>query len=259
MNFTWVAEDYFQNSQFQYEHAQYAISRYDFTGNESVLDVGCGDGKITAELADRLKEGAVVGVDSSEAMIKFASAEFAKNRPNLNFNVCSAEKINYLNKFDVVFSFACLHWVKDQMAFLIGAKKALKDNGKIIITLYPKHPYIWEAIDETVNAPTWQEYFNKYENPHINYSKSIYQKLASKAGLVLEYLEEEVPIAYFKCKADMETFLRSWLPHTDQIHPQLREKFLSNIGSTFLKKVGTKNEKLIEMPFRRLDIVLAKK
>lgn len=259
MNFTWNAEDYFHNSTFQYEHAQQALSRYNFTGIESVLDVGCGDGKITAEIADNLKNGFVLGVDSSESMIRFANEEFARTRNNLKFNVCFAEKLPYLNQFDLIISFACLHWVKDQAAFLLGAKNAIKENGKIVITLYPKHPYIWESIDETTNSPIWNGFFQGYENPHISYNEDIYKKLATNANLNIEHLEEQIPIAYFDSKNEMEAFLRSWLPHTDQVHPQLRNKFITDIGNTFMKKSSSINENRIGMPFRRLDVILSKK
>lgn len=259
MNFTWIAEDYLQNSQFQYEHAQLAISRYRFIGNESVLDVGCGDGRITSELASKLKYGSVVGIDSSPSMIKFASKVSSGDKYNLSFLVGNAENINYHEKFDVVVSFACLHWVQDQLRFLTGAKNALKKNGTIIITLYPKHPFIWEAIEETANNPFWRKYFYGYENPHICYDVRRYEELSLEAGLSIKHLKEQEPVAYFKSKGDMGAFLRSWLPHTNQIETKLREEFLNDIAELFFKKANIKNQKLIGMPFRRLDAVLIKK
>lgn len=258
MNFAWNAQDYFNNSTFQYDHAKQALSRYHFSGNESVLDVGCGDGKITAEIADTLKNGFVLGVDNSESMIKFANTEFAKNRTNLTFDVCPAEKLNYLEKFDLLTSFACLHWVKDQLAFLLGAKNAIKSDGRIILTLYPKHHDIWQSIDETANSTVWREFFHGYENPHICYNKEIYEKLSTEAGLKIKHLEEHIPVAYFNSKNEMESFLKSWLPHTDQVHPQLRDKFITDIGNTFMKKSNTNNKNQIGMPFRRLDVILTK-
>ncbi len=172
MNFTWVAENYSQNSQFQYEHARQALSRFQFKGNETVLDVGCGDGKITADIATKVISGHVLGIDSSASMIKFASSEFHKLK-NLQFSVCRAEDIPYEDDFDIIVSFACLHWVKDQLSFLVNAKKALKIGGAIHITLYPKHPDIWGSIDKTIKDASWHEYFINYKNPHISYDLSI--------------------------------------------------------------------------------------
>lgn len=260
MNFTWVAEDYFQNSQFQYDHAQHALSQFQFLGDETVLDVGCGDGKITAEIANKVPNGYVVGIDSSDHMIKFANSEFGSKIDNLKFLVDRAESFSYTDKFDLIVSFACLHWVKDQISFLNAANNALKSNGKIILTLYPKHQYIWDSIEETISLPVWKEYFVGYKNPHISYDIDIYRNLCKQANLNIQYLKEEVPIAYFRTVESMEDFLKSWLPHTDQVHPYLRDKFISNISKIFLKKISyNEGDTLIGMPFRRLDATLSKR
>lgn len=259
MKFSWIAEDYFQNSQFQYDHAKLILSRYGFKGNESVLDVGCGDGKITSEIAKKLPHGHIIGLDSSEHMVNFAKTEFENKCQNLSFILGNAVSIPFENEFDLVVSFACLHWVKDQISFLISSRNALKKNGKIILTLYPKHNLIWDSIEEATLLPKWREYFINYENPHISYDTNIYQELCKKANLKIDYLEEQEPIAYFKSIELTEAFLHSWLPHTDQIHPHLRNKFISDIINIFLKKIYYKNSNnLIGVPFRRLDAILTK-
>lgn len=259
MNFTWVAEDYCQNSQFQYEHAHHALERYSFNGHETVLDVGCGDGKITAEIAKKVLSGSVLGIDSSTHMIHFAQSVFGTKQANLTFDRCRAEEIVYQKQFDLITSFACLHWVKDQIKFLVGAKNSLKDTGKILITLYPKYPDIWDSIEETVKNPVWADFFVGYENPHVSYTTKIYRDLCEQAGLSISFLEEFMPVAYFKTKEEMEAFLKSWLPHTDQVHPHLRSKFISSIGDNFITKALKASNGLLGMPFRRIDAILTKK
>ncbi|SRR5579883_2204006 len=258
MQFTWVAEDYYQNSQFQFDHAEAALSKYHFSGNEHVLDVGCGDGKITAIISTLVPNGKVIGIDSSQQMIDFAREEFGNKYKNLFFSVCRAENISFENSFDLIVSFACLHWVEDQLAFLLGAKRALKTNGKIIITLYPKHPAIWESIEETTLHPSWSRYFEGYSNPHISYNLELYRSLVKQSGLTIISLEEQIPIANFPTRKDAEAFLRSWLPHADQIHPHLRDKFISDIISRFIEKIEISPNGIIGMPFRRLDAILGK-
>lgn len=259
MNFTWNAEDYFQNSQFQYKHAKDALSKYKFNGDEFVLDVGCGDGKITSEIANKIKFGYVTGIDSSKHMIKFADSEFGLRHKNINFSVYSAESIPYKNEFDLIVSFACLHWVENQLAFLISAKNALKKNGKIILNLYPKHPAIWGAIEEATLLSKWKEYFIGYKNPHVSYNIDIYKSLCQKANISIECIEEKEPIAYFKTMKSAGSFLKSWLPHTDQVHPHFRDKFINDIITLFLKRIPKeKNSGIIGVPFRRLDAILLK-
>ena len=68
----WDGSLYSQNSDFQFSRALKLISDHTFTGDESVLDVGCGDGKISVELAKRVPRGKVLGTDFSADMISHA-------------------------------------------------------------------------------------------------------------------------------------------------------------------------------------------
>lgn len=66
----WNAEDYRQNSAAQQQWAKELIAKLNLTGEETVLDVGCG--RVTAEMAGHVPQGKVVGVDNSEAMMDCA-------------------------------------------------------------------------------------------------------------------------------------------------------------------------------------------
>ena len=68
----WNARDYHENSSMQRRLALELIDRLTLKGDEHALDIGCGDGKVTAELARRVPLGLVVGIDSSEEMVRFA-------------------------------------------------------------------------------------------------------------------------------------------------------------------------------------------
>ena len=76
--YTWDALDYEKSSSVQQMWARELIAKLDLKGDERVLDIGCGDGKITAEIAAKLKNGTVVGIDSSYEMIQLAQARHAK-------------------------------------------------------------------------------------------------------------------------------------------------------------------------------------
>jgi trans-aconitate 2-methyltransferase len=75
-NYAWDAKDYAKNSQNQYQWAKELIPKIKLTGNETLLDIGCGDGKITAELAKCIPNGLAVGIDSSAQMIKLSQNTF---------------------------------------------------------------------------------------------------------------------------------------------------------------------------------------
>ena len=113
-SFTWNAADYHTSSPAQYLWAQELIAKLGLSGNERVLDIGCGDGKVTAEISRHLPGGNVTGVDNSPEMIRFACDHFPWTEyRNLSFVSMDARGLSYLEEFDVVFSNAALHWITD--------------------------------------------------------------------------------------------------------------------------------------------------
>lgn len=98
-------------------------------GNEQILDLGCGDGSLTEQLAQLVPNGSVLGIDASNGMITTAQNRV---KPNLMFMKMDINMIDFQNKFDVIFSNATLHWIKDHKRLLENAFIALKDGGIIL-------------------------------------------------------------------------------------------------------------------------------
>jgi trans-aconitate methyltransferase len=91
---------------------------------ERVLDLGCGDGQLTAQI---VAAGAdVVGLDASAEMLAGARAR------GLDVQLGNAEALPFNCEFDAVFSNAALHWVRDQDAMLAGVHRALKPGGRFV-------------------------------------------------------------------------------------------------------------------------------
>ena len=138
----WVAETYHTHSQIQYRLARDLLQRYfssigSFSGNEKILDLGCGDGKVTKEIADQVTSGSVLGIDYSPSMIDFARSTYpAKIYSNLEFEQRDAVSFVDDQKFDIVFSFCCLHWIENQGLVLRNIYQSLKPGG-IFLQLFP--------------------------------------------------------------------------------------------------------------------------
>src|ERR1700730_3809121 len=134
----WDAAEYSRRSGLQQAMAEEVLALLDLEGPERVLDVGCGDGKITAEIAARVPRGTVVGVDSSHDMIAFASSHFGPAvRPNLRFEVADARRLPFREEFDLVISFNALHWLPEQDAALRSIRSAMKSDGLAQLRLVP--------------------------------------------------------------------------------------------------------------------------
>jgi Trans-aconitate methyltransferase len=92
--------------------------------NERILDLGCGDGALTAELA---ATGAIVtGVDASPEQVAAAEAR------GLDARVADGCRLPFDGGFDAVFSNAALHWMNDHDAVLAGVRRALKPGGRFV-------------------------------------------------------------------------------------------------------------------------------
>jgi SAM-dependent methyltransferase len=91
---------------------------------ERILDLGCGDGALTAELAAR--GCVVVGVDASAAQVEGA------RRRGLDARVCDGARLDFDAKFDAVFSNAALHWMTDPDAVIAGVRRALRPGGRFV-------------------------------------------------------------------------------------------------------------------------------
>ena len=91
----WNAADYAANSAVQQTWARELIAQLNLRGDEHVLDVGCGDGKVTAEIARAVPRGSATGADASATMIEFARQTFPRGKvPNLQFQVMDAREIS---------------------------------------------------------------------------------------------------------------------------------------------------------------------
>jgi trans-aconitate methyltransferase len=121
-------KQYEKASAHQKEWGTKLIAELDLRGRERVLDLGCGDGALTAEIAEAVPAGEVVGIDASQGMI---DAALPKARANLRFLLMDINKLNFADQFDVVYSNATLHWVKDHRRLLENVHRALRAGGRI--------------------------------------------------------------------------------------------------------------------------------
>ena len=95
-DFKWDANDYEKNSKSQQLWAQELINKLNLKGDEEILDIGCGDGKITAEIASHLTSGNILGIDSSHEMIELAKKKYPDHiYKNVQFSVGDASNLSF--------------------------------------------------------------------------------------------------------------------------------------------------------------------
>jgi trans-aconitate 2-methyltransferase len=161
-------------------------------GSEKVLDIGCRDGKLGAEIARKLPEGFILGVDLSKAMITFARDHYSpENFPNFAFVQMDATNLSFNSEFDVVFSNATLHWIKDHKLILEGIWKSLKPGGTLLVQLggKGKAAEIFKIIDSMLENKKWSPYFRNFVFPFGYYEPGEYGEWLKNAGFLVKRLE----------------------------------------------------------------------
>ena len=154
----WDACDYARISGLQEAMAEEVLARLDLGAARRVLDVGCGNGRVTAEIAARIPHGHVVGVDASADMISFAASHYGPaNRPNLRFQVADARRLPFREEFDLVVSQNALHWVREQDQALRSIRSALTPDGVAQLRLVPagERKSLENVIEETRLSSRW--------------------------------------------------------------------------------------------------------
>jgi trans-aconitate methyltransferase len=106
------------------------LSTLGLNGNEHVMDAGAGTGRLTALLLDRLPNGRVVAVDRSVNMTKVA-AETLVGRTNVDVVTADLVHLPFVSAFDVVFSTATFHWVRDHDALFASLFGVLRSGGRL--------------------------------------------------------------------------------------------------------------------------------
>ena len=238
----WNARDYHKQSTLQETMAKEKLAHLVLAGHEQVLDVGCGDGKTTAQIAARTPAGAVLGIDPSRDMIAFASSHFGPPaHPNLRFEVGDARTLTYASQFDLVVSFFALHWDHEQETALRCIRKALKPEGRTHLQQVPKGPResLESVIDETRRTERWAKYFEGFRPPQAHFTLEEYRGLAERAGLRVVKLTMEDRTWDFGTRAGFFGFAHAtFVEWTKRLPEGERAAFITDALDRYVRVAG---------------------
>ncbi|MBN2031398.1 methyltransferase domain-containing protein [bacterium] len=236
--YQWHAEEYGTHSSAQIEWGRELIPKLKLQGDESVLDLGCGHGKISAEIARFVPHGTVLGIDSSQEMIDSAVRQYPQNDfPNLSFQRVDIQEMVFENQFDVVFSNAALHWIKDHLSVLYRVHQGMKQSGRLLFQMGGRGngDGILSVLNGMLASRKWKFYFEHFDFLYGFYGPDVYQKWLIQAGLIPERIELVLKDMKQKGASGLAGWIRTtWLPYTERIPEDLRETFISEIVDTYL-------------------------
>ena len=260
--YAWDAKDYAKNSQNQFQWAQELIPKLKLRGNESLLDIGCGDGKITAGIAKCLPDGKAIGIDNSAQMINLAQSNFHNQEyPNLSFQVMDARKIAFSQEFDLIFSNAALHWIVDQKPVLLGVQRSLKPQGRLVVQMAGKgnaQDIICILRDLLIESP-WKQFFEGFTFPYGFFSAEEYRAFLNEVGLKplrVELFPRDMKHAGAEGLAGW--IRTTWLPYTERLPTEKRNSFIKQIATRYLKNHPADADGVVQLGMMRLEIEACK-
>ncbi|KTD03804.1 methyltransferase [Legionella geestiana] len=229
----WNPEDYDIQSVMQYRTAMLMLDALTLSGNEKILDLGCGTGKITHQIAEsRVQGGRIHGIDINADMISFASANYSLD--NLSFECNDVLNIDHENEFDVAVSFWTMSWIplEDQRKAIENIIRSLKDDGHMFL-MYPLKHDAYLVVEEVVHRPDWADFFRDYPMPRTFISEDEYQCIVDEIPMEISIRKTELECRYIS-DDEMKQSINCWLGHVDILPTQaLKDKFLSDVVSAY--------------------------
>jgi len=127
----WDASAYDRVADPQEEWGREVLERLELRGDETVLDAGCGSGRVTRHLVERLPQGRVIGIDASPSMIEHARAALEKFGDRVELRVGDISTLELADPVDAVFSNATFHWILDHPRLFDRMFAALRPGGAL--------------------------------------------------------------------------------------------------------------------------------
>jgi trans-aconitate 2-methyltransferase len=250
----WNGNEYAKNSASQKASADDFLQEVQFQGIQTILDIGCGDGKITAAMARAIPQGSVVGVDISPSMIETAKNSFSASK-NLLFQVQDAAKLAFNEEFDLITSFTVMQWVLDQSLALQCFERALKPGGKLWILMPTDLPAAMkQALDKTISSEKWKGYFVQFAAPWRFYQPDEYRTLLTHAQLTPTRLDVVIQDQKFPSRALFHGFLKQWFPYLRPLPIDQKDAFLTDLLDHYMQIVPPDEQGRVSFIVDRLEV-----
>lgn len=258
MSHEFDGKKYEKASDHQKEWGAKLISELALKGNECVLDLGCGDGVNTALIAKALPNGEVIGIDASKGMIDTAKP---KEKANLRFILMDIDEIAFEDEFDVIYSNATLHWVKDHYRLLRNVLKALRDGGLLRFNFAADGncSHFFKVIRKAMEKEEFNRFFSDFSWPWYMPTIDEYTQLVNQSELKAAKVWGENADRYFP---DTETMIGwvdqpSLVPFLACVPESYKADFREYVVSEMIRETKQSDGKCFET-FRRMNLFAEK-
>jgi trans-aconitate methyltransferase len=254
MNLGFDGEKYRAASTHQKEWGAKLIAELKLKGTEEILDLGSGDGALTAQLAALVPHGRIVGIDLSQSMLDVARRH---SLSNLRFELLDISQLAFEGEFDVVFSNATLHWLRDHANVLHRVCHALKPMGVMRFNFAGDgncSTFI-RVVREVMAEADYADFFRGFDWPYYMPKVNDYRAVADRVGFRELKVWGEKADRFFP---DAEAMIRwldqpSLLPFLPRVPPTQREGFRAAVITQMMDETGREDGRHFEA-FRRIHV-----
>jgi trans-aconitate 2-methyltransferase len=266
----WDAETYHKVSDIQESWAIELLEKIKISESEIVMDAGCGTGRVTKIIANKVKRGKVYAVDLDENMIINAKKNL-KDLSNIVFVKSDLSDVKLPEKIDLVFSNAVIHWILDHKKLFTNFWDVLKPGGKLLIQCGGKGNLdtIPNALEKVRITQRFDHYFKNWKIPWNFASPADTIKILNEIGFkdVQANLEEKK--AKFRNLQEYILFMKtvvmkpylSYLSTTDNNNNKIKNLFIDEFLNELYNNNKNTNRKQnidLELNYVRLNITARK-
>jgi trans-aconitate methyltransferase len=229
-----------------------------FKDSHKILDIGCGDGKLTALFAVHLPNASVIGCDVSPKMIDYARKHYTSN--NLTFIEKSAENLDFETQFDTIISFNCLHWIQDQKRAFHQILQALKPGGKALLVATPASPNndFKTICRNVILSFRWLFSFLTFRSVHSFHTEQEYKELLTNAGFLIDKVKSKQVEMVFKDRDELDPFLKAILTPLQHLDPRDQPAFLEDFFQELSKQGRVAPDGSIHIFFDQIELFISK-
>lgn len=252
-----LVSNYVHNSELQRRWAMAFLAPHLklLKGNESILDIGCGDGKITADISKFIPQGKILGIDPSIPMLKWAQKQYSLlEYPNLSFQEGGFIQSNISNKFDMIICNCSLQHCSDQPRAFKNLANLLNPDGKLLIMTPAIDNQSWKNAIKTVRASSkWSHYWKNIVSRKFPTAEE-YSELLLKVQLQPSRIKKVYTADPF---VDRQEFLSFLLGTFQQPIPKNQvEEFYNEVIDEYLRQLpeAMQSNGSVEARFGRIEI-----
>ena len=223
----WDAHSYDSISTPQQQWGAAVVGRLELRGDETVLDAGCGSGRITQALIERLPRGRVIAVDESPSMIAAARERLG---PEADLRVGDLLELELEQPVDAILSTATFHWIADHERLFARLRAALAPGGRLLAQCGGEGniDILRGQANEVLAHEPYAQHFADWHAPWNYAGPQITRERLLAAGFEeAECWLQPAPRQPEDPRAFLSTIVLG--PHVQQLPEQLREQFMDDV------------------------------